>query len=113
MKTRKLGIQALGSLEPLPTGSALVDYCRKRLGKAERLILETLTQAYPARLNNEGSPRGTGSKPRKWFQQPRSAEDGTHSLSSLLALEATLVQAKRHGVTRRNWRGCLGIDIVQ
>jgi len=44
-------------LEPLPTGSALVDYCRNRLGKAGRLILETLTQAYFAGLNNEGSPR--------------------------------------------------------
>jgi hypothetical protein len=47
------GIQALGSWEPLPTGSALIDYWRGRLGKAERLILETLTHAYPAALNKE------------------------------------------------------------
>jgi uncharacterized protein len=47
------GTRALGSWEPLPTGSNLVDYWRNRLGKAERLILETLTQAYPAGLNNE------------------------------------------------------------
>jgi len=33
------GIQALGSWEPLPSGSALIDYWRGRLGKAERLIL--------------------------------------------------------------------------
>ncbi|MGO9265753.1 MAG: hypothetical protein ACLQBA_12865 [Candidatus Binataceae bacterium] len=31
----------------------MVDYWRNRLGKAERLILETLTQAYPAGLNKE------------------------------------------------------------
>jgi hypothetical protein len=39
--------------EPLPTGSALVDYWRNRLGKAERLILETLAHAYPVGLNKE------------------------------------------------------------
>ena len=51
-------LNPLGSLwEPLPTGSALVDYWRNRLGKAERLILETLTHAYP----------------RRWFQQRLSA----------------------------------------
>jgi uncharacterized protein len=47
------GIQALGSWVPLPAGSALIDYWRNRLGKAERLILEALTQAYPAGLNKE------------------------------------------------------------
>jgi uncharacterized protein len=33
------GIEALGSWEPLPTRSALVEYWRARLGKAERPIL--------------------------------------------------------------------------
>jgi hypothetical protein len=47
------GIEALGSWEPLPTGSALVDYWRGRLGKAERLILETLTHVYPDALTKE------------------------------------------------------------
>ena len=47
------GIQALGSWEPLPAGSALIDYWRGRLGKAERLILETLTEAYPDGLSKE------------------------------------------------------------
>jgi len=47
------GIQALGSWEPLPAGAALIDHWRSRLGKAERLILEALTQAYPAGLNKE------------------------------------------------------------
>ena len=47
------GIEALGLWEPLPTGTALIDYWRGRLGKAERLILETLTQAYPDPLTKE------------------------------------------------------------
>jgi hypothetical protein len=47
------GIQALGSWEPLPAGPALIDYWRGRLGKAERLILETLTDAYPGCLTKE------------------------------------------------------------
>ncbi len=47
------GIEALGSWEPLPTGSALIDYWRNRLGKAERLILEALTQVYPDALTKE------------------------------------------------------------
>jgi len=47
------GIQALGSWDPLPMGSALIDHWRSRLGKAERLILETPTQVYPAALSKE------------------------------------------------------------
>jgi uncharacterized protein len=47
------GNDALGSWEPLPAGPALIDYWRGRLGKAERLILETLTDAYPGRLTKE------------------------------------------------------------
>ena len=37
----------------VPAGSALVDHWRGRLGKAERLTLETLTQAYPDGLTKE------------------------------------------------------------
>jgi hypothetical protein len=47
------GIEVLGSWEPLPAGAALIGYWRSRLGKAERLILEALTQVYPAGLNKE------------------------------------------------------------
>ena len=47
------GIEALGSWDPLPTGPALIDYWRSRLGKAERLILETLTQVFPDALTKE------------------------------------------------------------
>ena len=47
------GMRTLGSWEPLPTGSGLVDYWCARLGKAERLILETLTRIYPGHLSKE------------------------------------------------------------
>ena len=47
------GIQALGSWEPLPMGSELIEYWRGRLGKAERSILEALAQAYPNAITKE------------------------------------------------------------
>jgi uncharacterized protein len=47
------GIETLGSWEPLPTGTVLIDHWRSRLGKAERLILETLTAAYPEPLSKD------------------------------------------------------------
>jgi hypothetical protein len=53
LRITEAGVRELGLWERLPTGSDLVDYWRNRLGKAERLILETLTQAYPAGLNKE------------------------------------------------------------
>jgi hypothetical protein len=56
------GIQALGSWEPLPTGSELIDYWRNRLGKAERLILEALSQAYPDPLSKEEGRLKMGTK---------------------------------------------------
>jgi hypothetical protein len=57
------GIQALGSWEPLPLGTALIDHWRSRLGKAERLILETLTQAYPKALSKEEVAYQAGYEP--------------------------------------------------
>lgn len=47
------GLAALGEFEPLPTGRALVDYWLTRLGKAERLILETLVNVWPAGMSQE------------------------------------------------------------
>jgi uncharacterized protein len=57
------GIRELGSWEPLPAGPALIDYWRSRLGKAERSILETLTQAYPAALTKEEVAARAGYEP--------------------------------------------------
>ena len=57
------GIRALGSWEPLPAGAALIDYWRSRLGKAERLILEALTQVYPDALTKEELAVNAGYEP--------------------------------------------------
>jgi hypothetical protein len=57
------GIRELGSWEPLPTGSALVEYWRGRLGKAERLILEMLPQVYPDPLTKEEIAAKAGYEP--------------------------------------------------
>src|ERR1700687_4862815 len=57
------GFRALGFWEPLPAGSGLVDYWRARLGKAERLILETLTQVYPDALTKEEVAAKAGYEP--------------------------------------------------
>ena len=59
----KAGIQALGSWDPLPAGAALIDYWRNRLGKAERLILEALTQAYPDLMSKEEVAAKAGYEP--------------------------------------------------
>ena len=53
LRVTEAGIRALGSWEPLPAGTALIDYWRGRLGKAERLILEALVQDYPAAMSKE------------------------------------------------------------
>jgi hypothetical protein len=57
------GIQALGSWEPLPAGGALIDHWRNRLGKAERLILEALTEVYPDALTKEEVAAKAGYEP--------------------------------------------------
>ena len=54
------GIETLGSWEPLPMRIALIDYWRSRLGKAERLIIETLTHAYPSALTKDEVAAGAG-----------------------------------------------------
>jgi uncharacterized protein len=68
------GIQALGSWEPLPTGPGLIDHWRGRLGKAERLILETLTQVYADALTKEEEGR-IRSEWGRFQQRPRPIED--------------------------------------
>jgi len=45
------GLVALGSWDPLPVGPELIDYWRRQLGKAERLVLEALVNVYPAALS--------------------------------------------------------------
>jgi hypothetical protein len=47
----------------VPAGAALIDYWRSRLGKAERLILETLTQAYSDAMSKEEVASKAGYEP--------------------------------------------------
>ena len=71
------GIETLGSWDPLPTGSALIEYWRSRLGKAERLILETL-QPGVSQCTHQRASRGRGRIRSEWWrfqQRPGSAED--------------------------------------
>lgn len=45
------GVQALGRYEPLPTGPALIDYWRDRLGNSgKRAIFDVLVAAYPRQV---------------------------------------------------------------
>lgn len=61
------GLSALGPFEPLPTGWELINYWKKKLGKAERSVLEVLVKFYPAFTSKEfvaqeaGYTPGTGS----------------------------------------------------
>jgi uncharacterized protein len=64
LRISEAGNQALGPWEPLPAGAALIDYWRNRLGKAERLILDALTQAYPDALTKEEVAANAGYEPR-------------------------------------------------
>lgn len=57
------GLDALGTYEPLPTGSALVQFWTARLPKAERLILAALVAAWPSSLGKEDLAAKTGYAP--------------------------------------------------
>jgi hypothetical protein len=54
------GRLALGSWDPLPTGSALIEHWMAQLGKAERMILQALVDAYPKALSKDELGSATG-----------------------------------------------------
>ena len=54
------GLEALGTVDPLPSGQALVEYWKSKLGKAERSILEVLVSAYPDSLGKETVAEAAG-----------------------------------------------------
>ena len=60
LRITEAGLVALGSWDPLPVGPALIDYWRRQLGKAERLVLEALVNAYPAALSKAEIAGQTG-----------------------------------------------------
>lgn len=56
------GQAALGPVEPLPTGQALVEHWLRQLPKAERAILEYLVNGYPKAMSKEDLAEETGYK---------------------------------------------------
>jgi hypothetical protein len=48
------------SLEPLPSGPALVEYWMSRLGKAERLLLKVFLGAWPSAVSREDAAEQSG-----------------------------------------------------
>lgn len=54
------GLDALGDVDPLPVGEALIDHWKSRLGRAERLILDTLRHAWPQPASKEDLAASTG-----------------------------------------------------
>ncbi len=57
------GLAALGSYEPLPAGRDLLEHWLRQLGRAERLILQTLADVFPAALTKENLGASTGYEP--------------------------------------------------
>ncbi len=60
------GLAALGPIDPLPTGLELVEYWKRQpqLGRAERLILDSLVEAYPDVLTTDQIAERTGYEAR-------------------------------------------------
>jgi hypothetical protein len=54
------GLRELGTYDPLPVGPALLDYWMGNLGKAERLILNAVADAYPSSLNKHQTAVAAG-----------------------------------------------------
>jgi hypothetical protein len=48
------GLSALGTFEPLPTGRALIEYWRQRLGDSgKRAIFDAVVEVYPSQIDQE------------------------------------------------------------
>lgn len=53
IRITSVGLEVAGDVEPVPTGTALLEHWRRQLGKAERALLDVLVDAYPAELTKE------------------------------------------------------------
>lgn len=60
LKATTAGRAALGPVQPLPTGRALVEFWIGRLGKAEGMLLDFLSRRYPRSVTKEQLSEGTG-----------------------------------------------------
>lgn len=54
------GVAALGDVEPLPTGAALLEHWRSQLGKAEKACLDVFVDAWPEHLDKATVADRTG-----------------------------------------------------
>lgn len=56
------GIAAVGDVDPLPRGEALLEHWKRhsKIGKAERLILDVLAEAYPEAMERDDLAAATG-----------------------------------------------------
>jgi hypothetical protein len=63
MRITQTGLEALGPFESLPTGAELIAHWMRQLGRAERLILEALCNAYPRALKKDELGQHTGYEP--------------------------------------------------
>jgi hypothetical protein len=57
------GLRTLGPYDPLPQGRELLDYWLRQVGKAERLILQALADAYPHTRTKDELGEATGYEP--------------------------------------------------
>ncbi|WP_375400200.1 hypothetical protein [uncultured Amnibacterium sp.] len=60
LQITETGRTALGPIESLPSGPALIDYWTGRVGKAERLILTALIDSWPDALDRHHLAAATG-----------------------------------------------------
>jgi len=61
VRITQAGLKALGNYEPLPTGQALIDYWRSRLGRSgKRAIFDAVLAAYPRGVAQEDVSARTG-----------------------------------------------------
>jgi hypothetical protein len=61
VRITQAGLKALGNYEPLPTGQALIDYWRSRLGRSgKRAIFDVVLAAYPRGISQEDASARTG-----------------------------------------------------
>lgn len=60
LRSSDAGLEALGELELLPTGPALVEYWIGEVGQASAAMLRVLVDAYPTPLTREEVAEATG-----------------------------------------------------
>jgi hypothetical protein len=79
------GLDALGPVDPLPTGQDLIDYWRRKLSKAEWRAFDVLIDIYPAEIERDDLAERAGYAP------------GTGGINNAISRLCTLELAVRDG----------------